>query len=148
MTFFFSTGTRRKTAFAVLLMWLFVLVSGVANACLLEARGTPGRESPMAYSFATKATFGMSAAHAGVIASHDAGSDASRAACLKLCDDRSTLLLKPQSGFDLTDPGLAPLLALVWPVASPVVSAPARANLQQSRFTGLPIRTRFSRLTL
>ena len=37
MKFFAHTRIQRNTAFAMLLMWLFALASGVANACFLEA---------------------------------------------------------------------------------------------------------------
>ena len=38
MKLFPNTRAKRNTAFMVLLVWLFALASGVANACLLEAR--------------------------------------------------------------------------------------------------------------
>jgi hypothetical protein len=145
---FSNTRAKRNTAFVVVLVWLFALASGVANACLLEARGTHSHGSPVAYSSATEAASGISAGHAGAIASHDAGSDTAKASCLKVCDDRSQSLLKQQSGFDLTDPGQAPFVVLVWTAATPVVSAPKQANIQQPHAPGLPIRTRFSRLAL
>ncbi|NDP48357.1 MAG: hypothetical protein GZ085_08195 [Sulfuriferula multivorans] len=145
---FSNTRAKRNTAFVVLLVWLFALASGVANACLLEARGTHSHGSSVAYSSATEAAFGISAGHAGAIASHDAGSGASKALCLKVCDDRSQSLLKQQSGFDLTDPGRAPFVVLVWIAATPVVSAPSRVDDLQPPAPGPPIRVRFSRLAL
>ncbi|MEP6964245.1 MAG: hypothetical protein ABI845_02070, partial [Polaromonas sp.] len=40
MKLLFNRRAKRNTAFMVLLVWLFALASGVANACLLEARQT------------------------------------------------------------------------------------------------------------
>ena len=36
---FFNTRVSRTSAFAMLLVWVLALISGVANACLLEALG-------------------------------------------------------------------------------------------------------------
>ena len=145
---FSNTRTKRSTALVMLLVWLFALASGVANACLLEARGTHSHGAPVTQSSATEAASGISAGHAGVIASHDAGADASRAACLKVCDDDSQSLPKQQSSFDLTDPGLALFVAVAWTAAVLDLSAPSRTNDLGHRVPGLPIRTRFSRLAL
>lgn len=39
MVNFFNIRINRISAFAILMVWIFALVSGVANACLLEAPG-------------------------------------------------------------------------------------------------------------
>ena len=87
MNFFASTRTQRRIAFAVLLVWLFAVASGVANACLLEVSDGPQAR--------------------GVHAHRD---DAPP--CLKVCDEGSTALLKLQAPVDLSDPGMAPLVAV------------------------------------
>ncbi len=145
---FTNIRAKRSTIFLVLLVWLFALASGIANACLLEARGTHSHGAPVTQSSATDAASEVSAGHAGVIASHDVGADASRAVCMKVCDDDSQSLPNQQSSFDLTDPGLAILVAVVWTAAVLDLSAPSRANDLGHPLPGLPIRTRFSRLTL
>ena len=145
---FFNSRTKRNTAFAVLLVWLFALASGVANACLLEARGTHSHGAPVTQSSAAEARPEISAGHAGVIASHDVGADASRAVCLKVCDDGSQSLPKQPSSFNVTDPGLALFVTVVWTAAVLDHPAPSRVNDLGHAVPTLPVRTRFSRLAL
>lgn len=143
-----STRAKSRTTFLVLLVWLFALASGIANACLLESRGTHSHVAPVTQSSAIGATPEISAGHAGVIASHDVDADASRAVCLKACDDDSQSLLKQPSSFDLVDPGLGLFVAVVWTAAVRDLPAPSRANEPGQPVSRLPIRTRFSRLAL
>ena len=146
MAFFSYTRTQRNTAFAVLLVWLFALASGVANACLLEARVTHGQAATAGASETAHAHAEL-AGHAGAVADRDGDREAFNAPCLKVCDDGSQSLLKQQSSVDLTDPGLALLVAVVW-TAIPVGSAPGRMDDMQPTTLELPIRIRYSRLTL
>jgi len=141
-----NTRAKRITAFVVLLVWLFALASGVANACLLGARGTHGHGTTVSTS-ETPTASAISAGHVGAVASHDAGSGFPKAPCLKVCDDGSQSLVKQQATFDLTDPGLALLVAVVWTAAVPAVAAPRRMDDLQPT-PGLPIRVRYSRLAL
>lgn len=143
--------TRRRTAIAMLLVWLFVLASGVVNACALQDTGTHDHARPdetVAVALST-ATIGITAGHLGIVASHDGDSDPSTPPCLKACDEGThSLLTKAPSGTDLTDPGLAPLTAIVW-IALPSVDAVPRRDIDaQPPPSGPPARLRFSRLTL
>lgn len=142
------TQAKRSSTFLVLFVWLFALASGVANACLLEVRGTHSHGAPVTHSSAAKATLEISAGHAGVIASHNAGAQASKAACLKVCDDDSQSLPKQPASFDLADPGLGLFVAAVWTAAMRDDPASSRANDPGQPVSRLPLRTRFSRLTL
>ena len=139
MNLFSNTRAKRTTAFVVLLVWLFAVASGVANACLLEG---PGTHSHSAAAGAAKA------GHAGAVHGHDDDSDTSKESCLKVCDDGSIALVKVQTGFDLTDPGMAPLVAIVWSAAVPVVSMRLRPVDLQPAIVGPPFRVRYSRLAL
>jgi hypothetical protein len=143
-----STRVKRSSTFLVLLVWLFALASGIANACLLEAHGTHSHVAPVTQASALGAMPEISAGHAGVIASHDVGAEASEVVCLKVCDDDSQSLLKQPSSFDLTDPGLGLFVAVVWIAAVLNLSAPSRANDPGQPVSRLPLRTRFSRLAL
>lgn len=136
----FNARTLRGATFVVLLGWFFGLASGVANACLLEAREGhhPGALE----------TNEMSIGAVAVIASHGDGSDASRARCLKFCDDGSNFLVKQQSTFDLTDSGHAPFLVGAWPVMTTAASPLVRDAALRRPPPGPPIRVRFSRLLL
>jgi len=144
----FYSRTKRNTAFVVLLVWLFALASGVANACLIQAKETDGTGSLAAHSPAAGKVPAVSVVRGDAIAQHDSGLEASKSQCLKVCDDASKSLPKQQAGFNLTYPDLAPLLALAWTTATPVVSALGLAVFQPPSDRGLPIRVRLSRLAL
>ncbi len=148
MKLFSIIRAKRSTAFVVLLVWLLALASGIANACLIEARGTYSHGAPVTQSHAAEPAPEISAAHAGVIASHHVGAQASKVVCLKVCDEDSQSLLKQPSTLHVTDPGLALFVAVVWTAAVLDLSAPSRANDLGHPVPKSPIRTRFSRLTL
>ena len=144
----FNSRTKRNTAFVVVLVWLFALASGVANACLIQAREIDGHGSPAAHSSPAGNGHAISTVHVDAIAQHEPGLAASKSQCLKVCDDGSQSLPKQQAGFDLTHPGLAPQLAVAWSTATPVVSALGLTVFQRPPDTGLPIRVHLSRLAL
>ena len=147
MKFFVITRTKRSTAFAMLLVWVFALASGVANACLLE---TPDHHATAAKGSAATA-FQASAelvVHLDATAGHDDDSKSTKESCLKVCDDGTHTLLKGYSGADHTDPGPPPLVMTLWIGPMPIVSAPHRANDSAAPIVGPPIRVRYSRLAL
>lgn len=150
MNLFSSTRTKRRTAFAVLLVWLFAVASGVANACLLEVPEAPGTHAHVA--MAGSAPVGdpapVWAGHLEEGDGHDDDSHASAPLCLKVCDDGSTALVKLQAGVDRSDPGMPPLVAVVWNAAVPVVSGPCGRVDVQPPPAGPPLRDRYCRLTL
>lgn len=121
-----NTRFKRRTAWLVLMVWLFALSAGVANACLLERPGVP--------------------AHAAV--QHGGAADTSAAPCLKVCDDGTRLLVKLPPGIDHPGPDTAPLVAVVWSLTVPVAMAPRAPRHRQSGLPELPIRVRYSRLAL
>ena len=147
MKFFADTRTKRNTAFVVLLVWLFALASGVANACLPE---TPARHSVAVKGPAPT----MSQAPAellgplGASGGHDDGSDRTKESCLKVCDDGTYTLPKAHSGVDHTDPGAAPLVATLWTGSPPVASAPRQLDDLAIPIVGPPFRVRYSQLAL
>lgn len=143
----FSSSTKRSTAFALLLVWLFALASGVANACLIQKPVLHDHGSLVGHSSLAEKGHVVSAVQVGAIFKHDAGLDVSKSQCLKVCADGSQSLTKHQAGFDWTHPVLAPLLAVAW-TATPAVSTLGLAAFQQSPDPRLPIRIRLSRLTL
>ena len=138
---------KRNTAFVALLVWLFALASGMANACLLEAPGTHAHAPKHGASDVAHAT-AMPAGHAIADDDHDDDADGSKEACLKTCDDGSNAPVKLKASFDLSDPGLAPVVAIAWNAAIPAVSAPYRLNDLQPPIVGPPFRVRYSRLAL
>ena len=147
MKFFADNRIKRNTAFAVLLVWLFALASGVANACLLEtsephsvaANGVaaPGSQTPAELP-----------ARLGADAGHHDESDGAKESCLKACDDGTHTLPKAYAGVDHDDPGPAPLVATLWTGSLHVVSAPRRVDDLAIPIVGPPLRVRYSRLAL
>ena len=147
MKLFSNTRAKRNTAFVVLLVWLFALASGVANACLVEARVTHSHVATAGYSGTAHAS-AILPGHAGAVAGHDYDSYTAKEPCLKVCDDGSQSLPKQDLTVAQTDPGPAPLVAVLWSAVAPVVSVLRRMDAIQPATPGLPIRVRYLRLTL
>ena len=144
---FANARTKRNTSFVVLLVWLFALASGVANACLLETPGShsvPGKGSATTTSQATAELI----AHPDGPADHDDDADNGKESCLKACDDGTNALPKAYSGVDHTDPGPAALVTTLWAGSTQVASAPRRRDDLVMPSVGPPLRVRFSRLAL
>ncbi|MBC7954680.1 MAG: hypothetical protein H7Y33_02255 [Cytophagales bacterium] len=146
MPFFFSPLAKRSTAFVVLLVWIFALGSGVANACLLEAPGQHSRATSGSerHDHAPDAL----AAHSHEAAVHDDDPGTSKESCLKACDDGSHTLLKAYAALDHADPGSAPLVTTLWATGVPVVLGFSRVDGLQVPIVGPPFRVRYSRLAL
>lgn len=148
MKLFSNSRAKRRTAFMVLLVWLFALVSGVANACLLQAQETH------AHSVAAAEFSGMAQApapwpaHAGAVASHGDDAHPSTAPCLKVCDEGARSVPKPDLKVAQSDPGPVPLLVVLWTAAPPVVPALGQREDMQPATPGLPLRVRYARLAL
>lgn len=149
MKLFPNTRAKRNTAFVVLLVWLFALGSGVANACLLEARGTYAHVVTVGLSGTAHAPVVLPG-HAGAVADHDNDSHAAKAPCLKTYDDGTHTVPKQDLTAAQTDPGSAPLLAVLWTwtAAAPAVSTPSRMDDVQPATLERPIRVRYPRLAL
>lgn len=148
MNFFPSRQSRRRTAFAVLAMWLFALGTGWANACLLQQRGTHAHVQTEIAAPADSAIV-VSAGHVGVDSAHDdAGVGAGSKACQKVCDDESQTVVKLPSVFDLADVAMAPPVATLWAAFAPLPEAGVRAHEASAPSAGPPLRTRYSRLAL
>ena len=145
MKLLFNSRSKRNTAFMVLLVWLFALASGVANACLLEARQTHshGATSSHAVEHASVIVPG----HTGVVAD-GLGESPFKAPCLKVCDDGTRSFPKQDSTVAQTDPGPAPLVVVLWGAVAPVVPMLREIEIEQPATPVLPIRVRFSRLVI
>lgn len=139
MKLFSNPRARRNTALMVLFAWLFALASGVANACLLEARETHSH---------VVIAVSSGSAHAGTVADHGDDSQNFKAQCLKVCDDGSRSLPKQNATAAQPDPGPAPLLVVIWNAVAPAAATPHQLDEAQPPTPGLPIRVRYSRLAL
>jgi len=143
MKFFADARTKRNTAFVALLVWLFALASGVANACLPEThepRAMSAKESEPPTSHGTAESLARLGANAG----HHDDSDSTKDSCLKVCDGCTHTLPKAYSGVDHTDLGPPPLVTTLWTGSAPVASAPRLAI----PIVGPPFRVCYSRLAL
>ena len=147
MKLFSNIRARRNTAFMVLLVWLFALASGVANACLLEARQTHVHVATVASSEAAAHAFAIVPGHAGAVAD-GVGESHFKAPCLKVCDDGTRSFPKQDSTVAQNDAGPAPLVQVLWGSVAPVVSTRRQMDVEQSATPELPIRLRFSRLAI
>ena len=147
MKFFSTHPARRATAFVVLLVWLFALAAGVANACLLQVSATRygGGDTAVA---ATVQVPTRLAGHAHASAGYNNGSGTFHAACLTVSDDGSRLAPRAFAGMGYTDPGPSPVTVAPWSTVMVVLSTPHRIEHLAPRVSGLPIQLRFARLAL
>ena len=139
---FSKTINRCNAAHLMLAMWVFVLASGFANACLLKGPATVFNKLAVKVGNA----YGASAAsdHLEPIDHH--GDKSSRAPCLKACDEGAQAL-QAHPGADPVNPGSAPLVAIVWePI--PVTSTPHQIADSQLSWRDPPQRIRYSRWAL
>lgn len=148
MKLFSNIHSKRSIAFIALLVWVFALASGVANACLLEARGTHLYVAAAGLSDATHAT-AISPGHAGVIADHgDDASHASKAPCLKAFADGEYSAPTQKLPSVQIDLAAAPLVAILWTETVPVVFPFSRIDEMRPATSERPLRVRYSRLAL
>jgi hypothetical protein len=147
MSLFPNTRTKRRTVYTMLLVWFFALGSGWANACLLQQRETHWHGSSEDASSTAHASR-VSPGHVGVDSDHAENAGPATSACLKVCGDDSQTIVKLASGVDLANVAMAPPTVLTW--ADPLAAAEqAKAWLElPAPSTGVPLRTRFSRLAL
>ena len=148
MTNLFNTRINRASAFAMLLVWVFALISGVANACLLEAPGA------VANAGTTEQTHQHGEKHVTlsrdvpIEADSEQADDAhtSKQPCLKVCDDSSRSLPNKYPAGQI-DPGLPIIVAVLWSLAEPIRLQYKQPNGTQHA-TLLPLRVRYARLAL
>lgn len=146
MSPFSNTRTKRRTAFAALLVWLFALGSGWANACLPQD-GRAHLHGSTDDGFLTAQPL-VSPSHLGADSDHPENAGAAKGARLKVCYDDSRTIVRLVSSIDLIDVATAPPAAFTWS-ARLVAAAPDSAWLElPAPSPSLPLRTRFSRLAL
>lgn len=152
----FTRRQLRHTACVALFAWVFALVSGVANACLVQAA------EPGAAAFALAAGAQFARCDSGVApCEHDAGpaqhhADSERsepvqhggkAVCLKSCADEPSALAKSKaSQADLPGPVL--LAGAPWSPAVQVAAAAQWQAVERPASVGPPLFLRLLRLTI
>ena len=151
MTTFFTTRANRISAFSMLLIWMFGLMSGVANACVLEALSavahTAIQQAPLHEKHVSSAT-----RHSPVVATLETLAQAddaptSKQPCLKVCDDSSRSLPKKHPAVQI-DPGLPIAAAVLWSLVEPIDLSYKQPSSTQRVASHVPLRHRLARLAL
>lgn len=128
----------------MLMIWIFALSAGWANACLLQDRLT--HSDPLFV--VTGASPAVSLDHVHVLASHLANSATDDAPCLQVCGDTSHSLVKWEPDTEQSDMAMQPLFTMVWSESVVVIDDPHPARFGYPAQADRPLRTRYSRLTL
>ena len=142
---FLNRRTKRTTTAIVLITWLFAVASGIANACLPE--GPRGSHFHTA-SIAQEPHSHVATEQATKIEGDTDQSPINKALCLDACDDRMHAMQKQGASPD--PPHLAPLtvIAIVWLAAQSMESTVRLQRDDDEELFDVPIRVRYSRLTL
>jgi hypothetical protein len=146
MTLTASRHHKRSIALTMLLVWVFALLSGVANACLTEPRGELAHADIQVSQADHPALAAVQQSHAADQAKHG---DPDKAPCQKSCDASSQTLLKQLPKFDTPD--LQAMVPAAHRQATDLNMAPAalvRAALAAVPPPSPPPRVQFSRLAL
>ena len=133
----------------MLFVWMFALLSGLANACALEDHRTQIAYVTNAHAeldggkhISLASDWQAEAAPAQKDESHS-----SREPCLKVCDDSSRSLPKQYPSGEI-DPGHPVVVALLWTSGAPINIHRDQAIDVQLGVSRLPLRIRYSRLVL
>ncbi|MBC7702875.1 MAG: hypothetical protein H7274_02870 [Rhodoferax sp.] len=145
-----NNRTKCHTACMILLVWLFTLASGTANACLLVARVSYSQGTLAVHLPATDAAIATAQVHAVGTAHDEYGpnTEPAKKSCLKACEEGSLSLLKQPFSLDTSHLGLAPFVAIAWAVESHASTLFSRAHDLRLPEYGPPIRVLYSRLAL
>jgi hypothetical protein len=146
MTSSFTRRRKRATAWVLLTAWLFALAAGVANACLIEVRGTHGHPQALDRTVGEPSTVGAGHRLAADDEANHAPRSGAEASCLKVCDEVPQSPAQPAGNVDAEDP---PLLAALWSLLPPLDgNAVQSATPDFALPPAPPLRVRFSRLAL
>jgi hypothetical protein len=157
-TFHFDRRRLRRTAWATLAVWLFALMAGVVNACVL----TPSGSAERAVWQVSRVDMAMHDAHAGTrpdgkdgsrhdqgesVAHQGHGQDSGKVSCLKFCDDESSAIAKVK--LPVIDLGSSLLIVVeLWNTIAATSRVGVRQSLERPGSHGPPLVIRFLRLTL
>jgi hypothetical protein len=148
MGYFRTSRNKRTTSTLVLVVWLFALLSGIANACLsVEKHDAKTHVAPVAALDQTH-LLRTATGDVNVIEGDDDSSHAIKALCLEACDDRSHSL--PKQDLSVDQPGLGPvtIVAILWGEVPRIATAKRLERDNQTEVQVLPVRVRYSRLAL
>ena len=145
-----NTRTRRQTVWMMLLVWLFTLASGAANACVLEARGSHSHGGPTVHLSAMDGELETASGHTAGAAhnDHDIDTEPTKESCLTACDAGAQSLLKQPSSLDSPHLEPAPFAVTAWAAELGASTLVGRAHDLRLAEHGPPVRVLFSRLAL
>lgn len=134
----------------MLLVWLFTLASGTANACLVEARISHSRGTLAVHLPATDVVLGTAQDHAvgTVHDEYDPATEPVKKSCIKACEEGSLSLLKQPSSLDTPHLVLAHFVATAWAAERHVSTFFSRSRVLRLPEYGPLIRVLYSRLAL
>ena len=125
-----NSCTKRHSAWMMVLVWLFTLAAGAANACVLEARASHNHGADTVYD------------------EHDTDTQSTKQSCLKACDAGAQSLLKQPSSLDSPHLKPVPFAVTAWAANLHVSTLVARAHDWRLPEHGPPVRVLFSRLAV
>ena len=150
MTTFFTTRANHISAFSMLLIWMFGLMSGVANACLLEAPSavihTEIQQAPLREKHISSVKHPPAVVILESLA-QAADAHTSKQPCLKVCDDSSQSLPKKYPAVQV-DPGLPTTAAVLWSLVEPIDLSYKQPSSTQRLTSHVALRHRLARLAL
>ena len=156
LTLPFTRRHLRRTACVTLFAWMFALLSGVANCCLIQPnpQGEPGAISlqadPVVGGTAGPATRKVQHVHHHGEDEDDGlgnGSGSAKAGCLKFCADESSAVTKSKAAqADLLGPIF--LATVHWLSAVPIAAATEWTLVERPATVGPPLYIRLLRLTI
>lgn len=148
MTHFFTIRINRTRASTLLLVWMFALLSGIVNACLLETPGAAHASLAIQFTQHDEKYVNL-VAHTQTDAGSSDVDDAqtSKQPCLKLCDDSSKSSPKKYAVSQI-DPGLATIIAELWSSAESVRLQFKLPIISKHAVSLLPLRVLYARLAL
>ena len=149
MTSLSTSRNSRTTVLAIIALWLFGLVSGVANACLLEVSGEISAGHAKTLRAPGSATHTGPTGHFQIDAAFAEAdhTNTSKQACLQVCD-ASSHSLPSKHTTDGIDPGLPGVMAVLWSSLSPAKLFTDRPSRSLHVVTNVPRRHRYARLAL
>lgn len=146
MSHFSNNRPKRFTVLTVLMVWMFALGIGWANACLAHERGA----EPYVATESDFSTVGALASIDQISGESDQASDATRGtgSPLEDCNDGSASIVKSPSGVDPIFVAVLPSKASEWLLKLTIATAVDFLPTVSAPSPHVPLRTRFSRLVL
>ena len=151
----FTRQQLRHTACVTLFAWMFALLSGVANACLIQPNARAGlgslssQANPVVGGTAGPVTRQVQHVHHyEAVSEHDGiGGHSARQGCLKFCADKSSAVIKtpaPQA----EPPGPVVVASAQWQSAALVAATSQWLHFERPASVGPPLFLRLLRLTI